>query len=173
MEKQLETADPALNLLRAEERGALFHAARLPEHVETDAAALQRLLQTKDWWHTREIANALRVPLLRACAACLTQTTGPRVPPDPVARFHLGNGTRPERINWLANIAPRGISESYGLMVNYLYDPPTIEANHEAFVQGGIARSAQVEALLALSSTPTQGHRDPHAPGLSTTVQKS
>jgi malonyl-CoA decarboxylase len=66
-----------------------------------------------------------------------------------VARFHLGNGARLERINWLANLSPRGLRESFGVMVNYLYDPDTIEANHEAFVrQGQVARSAAVAALV-------------------------
>ena len=58
-----------------------------------------------------------------------------------MARFHLGNGARLERINWLANTAPRGIKESYGLMVNYLYDLDAIEANHEAFVRDGASRA--------------------------------
>ena len=53
---------------------------------------------------------------------------------DPVARFHLGNGARLERINWLGNTSGRGMRESYGVMVNYLYDPDAIEANHEVFV---------------------------------------
>jgi malonyl-CoA decarboxylase len=65
-----------------------------------------------------------------------------------VARFHLGNGARLERVNWLGNVAARGINESYGIMVNYLYDPEQIEANHEAFVRGAIVRSAAVDALL-------------------------
>jgi malonyl-CoA decarboxylase len=65
-----------------------------------------------------------------------------------VARFYLGNGARLERVNWLGNVAPRGISESYGIMVNYLYDPEQIEANHEAFVRGAIVRSSAVDALL-------------------------
>jgi malonyl-CoA decarboxylase len=66
-----------------------------------------------------------------------------------VARFHLGNGARLERINWLGNTAERGMRESWGIMVNYLYDPPTIEANHEAFVRdGAVARSDAVNALL-------------------------
>jgi hypothetical protein len=58
--------------------------------------------------------------------------------------------TRPplERVNWLGNVAPRGISESYGIMVNYLYDPEQIEANREAFVRGAIVRSSAVDALL-------------------------
>lgn len=72
---------------------------------------------------------------------------------DPVARFHLGNGARLERINWMGNPAPRGMSESYGVMVNYLYDPDTIEQNHEAYARGGtVARSPAVAALLPPSS---------------------
>ena len=63
---------------------------------------------------------------------------------DPVARFHLGNGAQLERINWLGNTAGRGMRESYGIMVNYLYDRDAIEANHEAFVHSGqVVRSAR------------------------------
>jgi len=65
-----------------------------------------------------------------------------------VARFHLGNGAGLERVNWLGNTAPRGIEEAYGIMVNYLYDPERIEANHEMFVRGTVVRSASVDALL-------------------------
>jgi malonyl-CoA decarboxylase len=69
-----------------------------------------------------------------------------------VARFHLGNGARLERIDWLGNVSARGMRESFGLMVNYLYDPNTIEANHEAFVNTGkVARSAEVEKALLSS----------------------
>jgi malonyl-CoA decarboxylase len=81
-----------------------------------------------------------------------------------VARFHLGNGARLERVNWLGNVAPRGIEESYGIMVNYLYDPEQIEANHEAFVRGAIVRSVAVEALLATSARPAAIAQLPSAP---------
>jgi malonyl-CoA decarboxylase len=61
-------------------------------------------------------------------------------------------------VNWLGNTAPRGIREAYGLMVNYLYDLDTIEANHEAFVRSGtVARGPQVEALLAPPPAPGAG----------------
>lgn len=56
---------------------------------------------------------------------------------DPVARFHLGNGARLERLNWLADISPNGLAQSAGLMVNYLYDLPRIEECHEAYVTRG------------------------------------
>ncbi|MCZ7653945.1 MAG: malonyl-CoA decarboxylase family protein [Rhodocyclaceae bacterium] len=50
-----------------------------------------------------------------------------------MARFHLGNGARIERINWLADISPKGFRQACGLMVNYVYDPDEIESNVEAF----------------------------------------
>ena len=53
-----------------------------------------------------------------------------------MARFHLGNGARLERLNWLAVLTDKGLSQSYGLMVNYLYDLENIETNHEAYAEG-------------------------------------
>jgi malonyl-CoA decarboxylase len=118
-----------------------------------DRAAIPALPPRDErWWEDADRAEALRAPLTRLCAEYLTAANGGRGPRDPVARFHLGNGARLERVNWLGNTAPRGIQESFGLMVNYLYDLDAIEANHEAFVRNGtVARSAQVEALLAPS----------------------
>jgi malonyl-CoA decarboxylase len=113
-------------------------------------AALLTPLKADGWWQDPAQAEALRQPLLRLCATYLTGAGGPKGSADPVARFHLGNGARLERINWFGNTAPRGIKESYGLMVNYLYDLDMIEANHEAFAQDGtVARSAEVDALMA------------------------
>jgi malonyl-CoA decarboxylase len=104
-------------------------------------------LSEPDWWKDPARAEALRAPLMRLCAEYLTNPGG-RI--DPVARFHLGNGARLERINWLGNTAPRGMQESYGLMVNYLYERDEIERNHEAFARGGtVVRSGAVDALLA------------------------
>jgi len=68
---------------------------------------------------------------------------------DPVARFHLGNGARLERINWMADPSPRGLRDAFGLMVNYRYDLKEIERNHEAYAnEGAIAASRGVRALL-------------------------
>jgi malonyl-CoA decarboxylase len=101
------------------------------------------------WWEDAARAKALRAPILRAAAQYLTRDALPVVKIDPVARFHLGNGARLERIDWLGNLSPRGMRESLGVMVNYLYDPGSIEANHEKFVNTGrVARSAEVDGLL-------------------------
>jgi malonyl-CoA decarboxylase len=63
---------------------------------------------------------------------------------DPVARFHLNNGARLERINPSANLSPKGIRQSLGAMVNYLYDLDEIESNHEAFVAGDVTTARAV-----------------------------
>ena len=105
-------------------------------------------LAAGEWWTDPARAKQLRAPLMRLAAKYLTRAASPGNPIDPVARFHLGNGARLERIHWLGNTAPRGLRESYGIMVNYLYDPKAIEANHEAFVKTGqVVRSAEVDAL--------------------------
>jgi malonyl-CoA decarboxylase len=70
-------------------------------------------------------------------------------PLDPVARFHLGNGARLERINWLADTSARGIKQAGGIMVNYLYKLDDIEDNHEAYErEGRVALSDGVKRLL-------------------------
>jgi malonyl-CoA decarboxylase len=86
---------------------------------------------------------------MRLCATYLTRRPSPGNRIDPVARFHLGNGARLERINWLGNTEVRAIQESFGIMVNYLYDHDSIENNHEAFVRDGtIVCSPGIDALM-------------------------
>jgi malonyl-CoA decarboxylase len=71
------------------------------------------------------------------------------LPLDSVARFHLGNGARLEAIHTGADLSPSGQRQSYGVMVNYVYDLPEIEANHFAFNElGNVARSKAVQALV-------------------------
>jgi len=68
---------------------------------------------------------------------------------DSVARFHLGNGARLERINWLGDTSAKGLRESAGIMVNYLYRLEDIEKNHEAYAnQGTVAASSAVRKQL-------------------------
>ena len=145
-------AEDAADLLSGEERAALQLAASASAQGDEAAATLGDLLRIERWWDVPQLADTLRRPLVRLCAVYLTKLAEGRskAPVDPVARFHLGNGARLERVNWLGNTAPRGIVESLGIMVNYLYDPDQIEANHEAFVRGTVVRSAAVDAVLDL-----------------------
>jgi malonyl-CoA decarboxylase len=123
---------------------------RLASTSDPAAALLARIETGAGRLDTPKIDDSLKPLIMRFCAAYLTRHASTQEPADPVARFHLGNGARLERINWLGNTAPRGIQESFGIMVNYLYDLETIESNHEAFVNdGAVMRSAEVDALLA------------------------
>jgi malonyl-CoA decarboxylase len=92
----------------------------------------------------------LRKPLLAAAALYFTQgKTAKGGPRDSVARFHLGNGARLERINWQGDLSKKGLAQAHGLMVNYLYELDEIEANHEAFAdRGEIITSGEVRQLL-------------------------
>jgi malonyl-CoA decarboxylase len=95
-------------------------------------------------------------------------------PVDAVARFHLGNGARLERLNWMADPSPKGLAEAFGLMVNYCYDLKEIEKNHEAFAnEGRVVASRGVRALLkplakakppAVSTTPSAPALPPPLP---------
>jgi malonyl-CoA decarboxylase len=102
-------------------------------------------------WPDDAVATAKLQPLLmRACAQYLVREKLRRRPRDPVARFHLGNGATLERINWLGDPSEKGLRESAGLLVNYRYDPETIERNHEAYTHTGeVAYGAAVKGLLA------------------------
>jgi malonyl-CoA decarboxylase len=115
----------------ARERASESSAVVTPE----DRAALSNL-DTPGWWQIEARREPVREPLLRAAAWYFLNAKSRRgIPLDPVARFHLGNGARLERLNWLADGSERGIAQSHGLMVNYLYDLDDIEKNHEAYAQ--------------------------------------
>ena len=114
------------------------------------------LLENRDWHQDATVTEQLRPFLMRLAAAYyLRAKTKNGQPLDPVARFHLGNGARLERLNWLGDTSAKGVREAAGLMVNYLYDPDTIEANHEGYAnQGTVAASAAIQRQLSkLAST--------------------
>ena len=108
------------------------------------------LLERPHWWTDPEIFTQLEEPLMRAAGWYFLRARSKRgTLVDPVARFHLGNGARLERINWLADTSDRAIAQAYGLMVNYLYDLDDIEKNHEAYAEGrAVVASSAVQRLL-------------------------
>ncbi|HEX5998738.1 MAG TPA: malonyl-CoA decarboxylase [Hyphomicrobiaceae bacterium] len=122
-------------------------AARLVTPEERERLSV---LSDPDWATSDAISEALRPILLRLAAHYfLTEKAGDGRPLDPVARFHLGNGARLERINWLGDPSAKGQNTAHGLMVNYRYEIRDIERNHEAYANDGVvAASRQVHALL-------------------------
>jgi malonyl-CoA decarboxylase len=127
----------------------------LPEHeaealrksLPGEGSAETRLLHALErpgWWRDPQLSRTLEGPLVKLCAHYLLHESAPANPKrarDPVAHFHLSNGARIERINWLADTSERGLRQSHGLMVNYLYDPAKIEAYHEDYA-GAVKRNA-------------------------------
>ncbi|QIE85092.1 malonyl-CoA decarboxylase [Pseudomonas nitroreducens] len=93
-------------------------------------------------------------PLLALAAEYfLHAKNGAGLPLDPVARFHLGNGARLERLNWRGDLSASGLRQAAGLMVNYRYELRQIEKNHEAYAnQGAVAASPEVRKLATLSA---------------------
>lgn len=114
---------------------------------DADSPHLARILEaTPEWTEDEALARALRDPLLKLAARYLVHASRDGKPVDAVARFHLGNGARVERLNWLADTSAKGLGQSWGIMVNYLYDPDRIETNLEAFAsEGRIDASAAVK----------------------------
>ncbi|MBL4907252.1 MAG: malonyl-CoA decarboxylase [Sneathiella sp.] len=98
------------------------------------AAKVKNLLREKDWHTNPEVIEQIREPLEQLVAHYLVKEKSRNNPLDPVSRFHLGNGARLERINWLGDISSNGLNQSAGLLVNYYYNLKDIEKNHEAYV---------------------------------------
>lgn len=91
--------------------------------------------------------SPMRALHLSFCANYLQQLNDTGQATDPVARFHLGNGARIERLNWLGDPSSKGLKQSYGLMVNYLYDLKRLDRNRKMLAQGKVATSAEIDRL--------------------------
>jgi malonyl-CoA decarboxylase len=118
--------------------------------IADERRALLEALDEADWAQETQIAESLRRLIEPLAAQYFLKAKRPDGKPlDPVARFHLRNGARLERINWLGDLSLKGLRESAGVMVNYLYDLDDIEKNHEAFANHGeVVASSAVKKLL-------------------------
>ncbi len=136
------------DLLNHEQEDALRAVAG---DVEADASVLLALLNRPGWHRDKAVSEALKPVLTHLVAGYLLyqRREGSGTALDPVAHFHLSNGARVERINWLGDTSEKGFQQSAGMMVNYLYDRARIEQNHEAYVSGSeIPASSTVRNLL-------------------------
>jgi len=94
-----------------------------------------------------QMPKPLREALIRLCARFLVKQSHQSLA-DPVARFHLDNGARLERINFAADLSRKGLRQSFGLMVNYLYDIGEVEVRHQDFVNQKVSHSTAVRRML-------------------------
>jgi malonyl-CoA decarboxylase len=113
---------------------------------ELDVDALRSLAKTQGG----NVTDPRWESVIKLCAQYLVKERSGVVALDPVARFHLGNGASLHAIHWAADLSDKGLRQSIGLMVNYLYDLKSIEENHDAyFDQGEIALSRHVAKWLS------------------------
>ncbi len=116
-----------------------------------ESGALRKLkvrLEAPDWHTQPDTPEELQRELMRLCAHYLVDAKSGQEPLDSVERFHLGNGARLERINWLGDTSPMGLSRSAGLMVNYVYRLGDVDRNHEAYArEHRVVAARQVEKL--------------------------
>jgi malonyl-CoA decarboxylase len=132
-----------------DEGEALLLPAELRAFEKADAGAAPAELLAAEGWGDGPQAEAVKPALLRLCARYLVRekARGTRAL-DPVAHFHLSNGARIERLNWMGDSSPKGLRQSAGIMVNYLYRLDRIERNHEAYAGvGEVKASSAIRAL--------------------------
>ena len=137
-----KNAEAVLQAMPPRARQALARELGQPE-LEASA-----LLKALDGVPELGEKSALRRWLLGAAARYLGRDLDARGRPlDAVARFHLGNGARVERLNWLGDPSPKGLKQSYGLMVNYLYDLKRLDKHRALLAQGKVPVSGAMESL--------------------------
>ena len=146
LEKAIVGPPPLLNATEAQAIGTLT-GSREP------ATALLSLLDSNEWQNDDVEVGILQPILMRLCAHYLLNERRPSKPADrvrdPVGHFHLLNGARVERLNWMADRSENGMQQSAGMMVNYLYRAGEIDSNHERYKGSGqVMSSSAVRGLL-------------------------
>lgn len=118
--------------------------------AESDNAATGLLSLLEEAWNKdAKVAQALKPVMMRLAAHYILSERNKKTALDPVAHFHLTNGARVKRINWLADTSAAGMKQSAGIMVNYYYNLERIDDNHEDYVtEGRIDASHTVTSLL-------------------------
>ena len=120
-----------------------------PVRLELDDHGAVLELLNREWYEDKRTSEILEKPLTRIVAHYLLNEKRGMGARDPVTHFHISNGARLDRINWLGNLSPKGMRESAGIMVNYLYDRASIDEYHEAYAsEGKIHLSRQVKDRL-------------------------
>ncbi len=111
------------------------------ENAEDGAA---ELVADTNWVDSAQAESARKLLMPLAAEYLIEVKNSEGKPMDPVARFHLGNGARLERINWLGDRSDKGLAQSAGITVNYLYHLRHIESNHESYVKEGRVTASRV-----------------------------
>jgi malonyl-CoA decarboxylase len=122
--------------------------AELTGEIGPEGVTAAQLLLGADRALELDVKSPLRRMLLRCAAYYLSRALVDGKPVDPVARFHLGNGARIERLNWAGDPSSKGMKQSCGMMVNYLYDLKRLDRYRANLLQGKVPASADIEEFL-------------------------
>ena len=123
-------------------------AAELKGVREKLQAALRKLNLDRARPIDASAASKQQRDALLALASIYLRIVSPAAGGDPVAKFHLGNGARLQRINWAGDLSKNGLSQSAGMMVNYLYDLTRVEEYHQRFLEGDVVHAQAVARLV-------------------------
>lgn len=138
-------AGAVLDKLGDKPRAELGRALGVEPQSAKDMAA--HLIGAADKALELDAKSPVRQVLLQCAAHYLGRELQDGKPMDAVARFHLGNGARVERLNWAGDPSHKGIKQSFGLMVNYLYDLKRIDKHRTQLAQGQVPMSGEIEGL--------------------------
>ena len=107
-------------------------------------------IKSNQWAQNDKLRDALELPLMRLCAKYLFSEKRRNFALDPVANFHLRNGATMWRLNWWADLSPRGLTNSCGIMVNYRYYLDQLERNSAQYQETkNIQATDQIKVLAS------------------------
>ncbi|TPX32443.1 malonyl-CoA decarboxylase [Synchytrium microbalum] len=125
-------------------RGGLLEASEVSRLVGASGSALDavkklnELVSTHDWVKDKSLEELLKPLLLRLCSRYLLLEKKRSFCLDPVGNFHIRNGASIHRLNWMGDTQVKGLVQSFGIMTNYNYIVPEIEANNQRYMHDGI-----------------------------------
>ncbi|XP_031392546.1 malonyl-CoA decarboxylase, mitochondrial isoform X2 [Punica granatum] len=149
------------NILKQEEESALLSLSEEFAAMNNGMEVMLHILTSKnhDWKNSPELLAVLKPPLMRLCARYLLQEKKRGKALDSVANFHLQNGAMVQRINWMADRSEKGLQQSGGIMVNYVYRLGNIEEYAQSYFSTGHIH-ASPDLLHQLENVDVQGNGD-------------
>ncbi|KAH9303359.1 hypothetical protein KI387_014942, partial [Taxus chinensis] len=144
------------NLLLPEEEKAIVDASMKLDGSISGTEVLLKLLSSDehDWTRSETLSEVLRTPMMRLCGRYLLKEKKRGKALDPVTNFHVQNGAILERLNWMADRSHKGLCQSAGIMVNYLYRLDEIEENAQKYFNTGYIGASAYMEIHHLNSPP-------------------
>ncbi|XP_072992434.1 uncharacterized protein [Typha latifolia] len=145
------------NILLPDEEKMILDSSMEEDSGKSSIQIMQEMLVSSEWTKSDQLSTALKSPLMRLCARYLLEEKKRGKALDAVANFHLQNGAMIERINWMADQSGKGIQQSGGIMVNYVYRLGNIDENARSYLDTGhIHASCSLDQYLEPNGTKSE-----------------